>query len=562
MKYLYFFLLLILPFSPLLSQSEVVKNKTDSIIDKFKSGNQTEECIINLYQLLSGTKLNSKDSIYINLAVCFIYSASNEDNRSTDLLLKSKVRAYEIKDTTLIIKVLTANVRHDAALKNVNGAKKTLDEIENLLFLFKNESSQLDYYEASSVYYLQNENYSISLKYMLKILEFQKKTNGKRIPMAYNNVGVAYYYLRDFKTAIAYLDSSNTFAIKLHDDYCLWYSYYTQVSCYEYLGDFENASATYKKYLSINDSMIYRDKNASLAKMEAKYKLKEKQAEIKELELDKKQKEKEKNQFILVTIIVSVGLIIAGYLSFRTYKNNILLYKQKKEIESKTEEISKQSAQIARLQTQMNPHFVFNALGAIQQFVVENNLEKTLNSLNDFSHLMRLTLNNSDKESISLKQEIDFLNLYLKFEQLRFNNEFEFNFKIEEAIDTETTQISPMLIQPILENAIQHGIRSLQTKGIINVNIKLEKHNLTDVLLISLIDNGVGYNASKKIKENNKTGFEHESKAINICKKRIEKIWEVQKGEIENTFAINSPYYVNENSGTEVLIKLPLIENF
>lgn len=169
------------------------------------------------------------------------------------------------------------------------------------------------------------------------------------------------------------------------------------------------------------------------------------------------------------------------------------------------------------LNSQMNPHFLFNVLGSIQGFIIKGNKTKAYEFISQFASLIRTNLHLSETNEISVSDELDMLHNYLVLEQMRFKDEFDFSIdhgNLEEDMLAEL-KIPRMLIQPIVENAILHGIRNLTNKGAID--IKLE---MTEELRVEIIDNGIGRVASRKI--NSEKGGKHKSIATKNIEKRLE----------------------------------------
>ncbi|MGB0429357.1 MAG: histidine kinase [Bacteroidia bacterium] len=160
------------------------------------------------------------------------------------------------------------------------------------------------------------------------------------------------------------------------------------------------------------------------------------------------------------------------------------------------------------LNLSLNPHFLFNSLNSIQKKVINYKDESLTNHIAEFSQLMRKVLDNSDSKEISLFEELEQLELYLKLEQRRFNNKFTYVINIADSLEIDDIPVPPMLLQPFVENSILHGILPKETTGNIDINIYEDKN----VLKIKIDDNGVGFKSNQK----NKT-----SKGIEITKKRL-----------------------------------------
>jgi LytS/YehU family sensor histidine kinase len=168
------------------------------------------------------------------------------------------------------------------------------------------------------------------------------------------------------------------------------------------------------------------------------------------------------------------------------------------------------------LQLQMNPHFIFNSLNAIQSFVIANDTDKAIHYLSKFSQLMRLILTNSGETSIPLKEELKAVRHYIDIERLRFDNKFDCQISVDPEIDQEFIEIPPMIIQPFVENAILHGLIHSNAEGHIKIDIRLQD----DYLFCSIEDNGVGREKAQQIRES--SGIKRKSRGVIITKERLE----------------------------------------
>ena len=172
--------------------------------------------------------------------------------------------------------------------------------------------------------------------------------------------------------------------------------------------------------------------------------------------------------------------------------------------------------QLSALQGQMNPHFIFNALGAIQYFIQTHDVNKADEYLSDFALLMRGILDSSSKKFITIKEEIKLLKLYANLEEARFENKFSVHFNVADNVDEETL-IPPMIIQPYIENAVNHGLHHLKSrKGKLEITIT----TIANTLVVIIEDNGIGRQASTAL---NKEG-KHISRAMGITSERIKSI--------------------------------------
>ncbi|MCF8369257.1 MAG: histidine kinase [Bacteroidales bacterium] len=203
------------------------------------------------------------------------------------------------------------------------------------------------------------------------------------------------------------------------------------------------------------------------------------------------------------------------------------------------------------LRSQMNPHFIFNSLSSIQSFIFENNPITAGSYLSRFAELIRSILYNSREEFIPLEKEIKTLQHYLDLQQLRYNNKFDYELWIDPELDTEDTGIPPMLAQPFIENAIEHGLKNITWKGFLSVRFELDESFVK--LIVS--DNGLGIFSAKKQKDEKKK--DHVSLATIITNERIEIL---NKNRKKNKYAMHIAEIKSADGkvkGTCVEIKLP-----
>ncbi len=202
------------------------------------------------------------------------------------------------------------------------------------------------------------------------------------------------------------------------------------------------------------------------------------------------------------------------------------------------------------LRLQMNPHFIFNSLFAIQNFIYSNQPNLAGNYLSDFAYLIRLILDNSRKENISFEKELETIELYLKLQKLRFEDKFDYSIEIDSELQNGDYLIPPMLAQPFLENAIEHGLKNLDKKGYLNIKYQLSG----GIIRFIVIDNGIGLTASRQQKE--EAEQKHESLAISICTKRLEILRKKKGGKI--TFTLEEIKNADGSvAGTKVAFNIP-----
>jgi LytS/YehU family sensor histidine kinase len=208
-------------------------------------------------------------------------------------------------------------------------------------------------------------------------------------------------------------------------------------------------------------------------------------------------------------------------------------------------------SKLIAIKSQMNPHFFYNALNTIQSFILSNDKKQALTYLAKFSALTRKILVMTEKENISIAEEVKTLKLYLDIEKARFEENFNYEINISENIDSENTKIPSMLLQVYIENALKHGL--LHKKGLKYLEIKFSENQ--ENILIEIIDNGIGREKSSAlnaIKKKNHTSF-----ATRAMKNRID-LLNSNKKEKMKIEIIDVYNQKDQSSGTKVSIKIPI----
>lgn len=294
-----------------------------------------------------------------------------------------------------------------------------------------------------------------------------------------------------------------------------------------------DAARTYQVFLNSLDSIIKRDSSLIDIKL---FELTEDR--IKELEKEKilqnelMLKKTRFNYFLIGSITLMVVLLF-------------FIIRALYAIRIKNKKIALQS-----LRREMNPHFIFNSLNSVNQYIAENNELEANKYLTSYSSLMRNVMENSGKDLVTLAVETDQLKKYLELEHQRFSEKFDYSIGKSEEIDAETTLVPNMLIQPHLENAIWHGLRYKDKKG----KLQLEFRKKEKTIDIVITDNGIGITRSKSLKTDNQKL--HQSRGINNTMERI--------GLLNDVYKINVSIKIeelqkDEGTGTRVIINIPII---
>ena len=207
----------------------------------------------------------------------------------------------------------------------------------------------------------------------------------------------------------------------------------------------------------------------------------------------------------------------------------------------------------------MNPHFFSNALNAIQQYITSEDSVHAAKYLAKFAKLMRASLDYSELEIISLEDEIAFLRDYLEINQkLRFSNRLHFDITIDEDIEEDIMGVPTMIIQPYIENAIEHGVK-LNQGGLIKVDFTLLDEN---TILCTVEDNGIGRAKAQELQQKSGYNERHKSKGTNITEQRLEILHQHHAERLNQIFIQIIDLYTpqNEGCGTRVEISIPIVE--
>ncbi|GEQ85206.1 sensor histidine kinase [Patiriisocius marinistellae] len=278
------------------------------------------------------------------------------------------------------------------------------------------------------------------------------------------------------------------------------------------LNDFKKAFQQKERATVLKDSFLSLEKMEAFAKMEAQFTFEKKEALLKaayskEQALAKAQMQRQK--------IIKNGTIVGGLsLSFLSIIG-FVLYKKRQEAVFKTKEaqFSTEVAQteLKALRAQINPHFIFNSLNSIGDYIIKNDIHSASDYLSKFAKLIREILQNSEKKNVLLSEDISVLKMYLDIENKRFDRKFLYTFDISDTIDANNVLVPPLIIQPFIENSIKHGLAKNESDG--HIKITIDKKG--DALHYIVDDNGVGRNVTA-VKSNNRTSL-----GIKITENRI-----------------------------------------
>ncbi len=360
--------------------------------------------------------------------------------------------------------------------------KKAITIIEDVLEINikKKDTSYIsgNYTNLGYLAELVNDNKKAEIYYK-KGVKLVRLSNSKKNTTALTNLADFYYSKKKFKKS----EELCLEALKIEEEK---ENLLKQIEIYKTLVDSignKTQSRLLIKHIVKRDSinlLIIENKNAE------KIKLVENQYELiaKEKELIQEQKDQFNNKILF--LISTISLLILGLFLYQKNKNSKLqLIQEKLILEQKV------------LRSQMNPHFIFNTLTSIQKNLLVDGLLKSSTSLSRFAKFIRQNFEFTNKNFITLEEDLDALKNYIETQQMRFDDKFDYEINVSDNMDLSYIKIPPMLLQPFVENAIEHGLKSKKEKGNLTVNI-LENYNK---ICFEIIDDGIGYKKSTKLND-------------------------------------------------------------
>jgi tetratricopeptide (TPR) repeat protein len=309
---------------------------------------------------------------------------------------------------------------------------------------------------------------------------------------------------------------------------------------YESFGEIEKAFRHHKKYTEIKDELFTLEINRHIEELETQYESEKNRQEIVLLQSEKQVSESRVARgriimFSLVGFIVLLLLWISLYLRHSRLKNGHEMLQLQQKL----------------FRSQMNPHFIYNSLGSIQQLIIYEQPEKAVRFLSRFSKLMRSVLDSSIEDFVLLSEEISTIENYLELQNVRFPEKFDYFIEVDESIDPENIHIPSMLTQPFIENAIEHGLIPKKAEG--HILIVFKRTNGT--LILEIEDNGIGRQKAHELLM--KRDKHHKSVATNITRERIDVLNRKLKKKITLDI-IDLKDEQGKAKGTKVIFEIPV----
>ena len=412
---------------------------------------------------------------------------------------------------------VTAIENYNNALNTVDNSSEQMkikDEMANI-YLNTNQTSKAKELKTdiiSQAQKVKDVNTEIHQKQSLANILFKEKNNPE---------------------AVRLLQESYDKAIEHHNTMEAKRSIELLIKYYRDNGNYEKSIQLYDQFLKKLELLVKSDSTLTDPQL-----LEATSEKINQLEVEKKLQDKliERTHAINYVLLGAIVLVIVFLL---------FLGKAFFSVKNKNKEIALQS-----LRREMNPHFIFNSLNSVNQFIAENKELEANKYLTSYSNLMRNMMESSNKDFISISSEIELIKKYLGLEHLRFKEKFDYRIIVDENLDADATYMPNMIVQPQLENAIWHGLRYKNEKGFLEVRFSLKNKGVQ----ITIQDDGIGLTRSKELKTLNQKN--HVSRGLNNTMERIKLINELYRKNIALTISEKTK---NGMQGTLVEITFPLL---
>ncbi|MBK7871838.1 MAG: histidine kinase [Saprospiraceae bacterium] len=510
---------------------------------------------------------------------------------ASDYLEKATRLLKNFPDDRLLTRITCREGYMNLHYSNYSKAIELLLEADKKINILLSPLSLKDQYFLTLIHsglgkiYERNDDYEKSVRSYLKVLDMCEAMGMRtRLSWHYLNVGNGYMALSDYENAECYFRK----AIDTADDMSqqaragayanLGYCYLEKKQYNEALELFDLAERLYKEK-SEQDYYNFSNIESWRGRLYAELEDRQRAMQHYEQALDYAEEIEDFKQ--LSNICKDLAMLHAELGDYKNaYEYQALhsrmeeqyleqLEKRKQlELEIKYEaEKKKQEAELLRLQAtklqlkalraQMNPHFMYNALNSIQNYITSNEITSAAKYLAKFAKLMRQSLDNSDMEIISLEKEIEFLEDYLYInEKLRFEGRLKYKIIIDDEIEEDILGVPTMIVQPYVENAIEHGLRT-KRDGVVKVKFTLFDD---DTILCVVEDNGIGREKARLLQLQDTKFQNHRSKGTNITEKRLQILHNSKDTEVFVKTIDLKNSRTGEPRGTRVEIKIPIVE--
>ncbi|WP_445718038.1 tetratricopeptide repeat-containing sensor histidine kinase [Flavobacterium sp.] len=499
-----------------------IENSNESLYYRKKTADTLEIAVTlnNLGEIYNSMKDVTKALLY--------------HQKSLELALKQNNKKIIVANEINIGNIYKEQKEYKKALVNYNKSLQTSSQINDL------KSVAICFANIATIY-LALENSTLARTNFIKANEISEDINNLPI-LTQSELGISETFLfeKNYKKALFYALKGRENAIKL--DLLLEQRKAAELlsQIYNNTGNYKKALESHEQFKKLSDSLLNEENIKKIASIEYEYKYKKELNDAAEREtkltetVETTSKDLEKSQRNLLLGIIT-------FLAVAMVLGSIIFYLKLRNSKAKTQNIITEQK---LLRTQMTPHFIFNSLSVLQGMILNSEENKSVSYLSKFSKLLRITLENSRDKTVLLSQELEAVENYLSLQNIE-NEKITFQLYVDDAIETNTIKVPPMLIQPFVENAIEHAFKNQKDNCVIEIKLTLVDTKLICVIL----DNGMGIDSSERNSNQNK-----KSLATKITKERLDYLSKDFK--MDASIAIEDRTKYNAQ-GTQVTIQIP-----
>jgi tetratricopeptide (TPR) repeat protein len=409
--------------------------------------------------------------------------------------------------------------------------------------------------------YLLQKDYERALQNFLRGLAMHRKLNDRNeIKRVLLDIAKTYFALNDNKAVLHYAREGLDLSLQTKSRQFVRDGYQVFYLLYDRLHKADSAYVYYQKYIAMRDVVVSDQTKGKFAAYKYEQQINsmnnekltsEQQLKIQQQKLTQSSLQKKMLITGFICLIIVSGIIFRTILLKRKNEKNLLeLAENELQIQKLESQKKLSQLEMHALRAQMNPHFIFNSLSAINLFILENNRLQASEYLSKFARLVRLILQNSKEAFIPLERELDALQLYLELESLRFENKFSYKIITDDLVDTSLIRVPPLIIQPYVENAVWHGLMQKKESG----HLEIELYTKDELLFCKIADDGIGRKKAAELKS--KSALSYKSMGMSITADRIAMLQ--RQDQLGTHISINDLVLPDGSAGgTEVIIKIP-----
>lgn len=495
----------------------------------YRALNDIEKLSVYTFKALKESDSNTDvyNKIYALQDVVYLLTKVNEAKKIWPYLLKVQklienqgISKQNIRNYNWLAMQYESEYARTERMTLIDSALLFANKAKTGAFKYQKYSEITTYYRIKEACAYRKGDVKTALKSIDSAIFFAKKIKGnKNLAALYNAKAWDHLDNKQLAEANKSMDTALVIVQNTKDSAGRMMMYYDASDLYTGTGNIAKAFESYKMYSKMKDSIWNLEKIEKVNELEQKYLKVENEKKIFELEKTK--------QFYFFFIIATILLLLTLVFFFR---QRSVANKQK---------IMETEQRLNR--ARINPHFFFNAMASLQNLSLQEKSNQTTLFISRFAKIMRQSLENTYEELVTVENEIDFITHYLELQKLRFTDKFDYAFSVDENLEINELQIPGMIIQPFIENAIEHGFKDLDYKG--KIDIVFEETN--NQLLITVKDNGRGQQQEEQERK-------HKSRAMEIIKDRLYLF--------NKKYASNASYSIvgkNNQSGFAIVISLP-----